>query len=87
MIITLLLNFHLGFSIVLLVLFKCQMYINVFMFHVKIQSIFAKSAKRERTSDGGNGNHSVWLPIILIKIKVDQMLLSSYIISLLVAIL
>ena len=29
-------------------------------------------------SDGGNGNHSVSLPIILIKIKVDQMLPSSY---------
>ena len=36
MILTLLLNFHLGFSIVLLVLFKCQMYMYVFMFHVKI---------------------------------------------------
>ena len=31
-----------------------------------------------RTSDGGNGNHSVLLPIILIKIKVDQMLLSRF---------
>ena len=30
-----------------------------------------------RTSDGGNGNHSVSLPIILIKIKVGQMLPSS----------
>ena len=39
-----------------------------------------------RTSDGGNGNHSVSLPIILIKIKVDQMLPSSYINSLLVSI-
>ena len=39
-----------------------------------------------RTSDGGNGNHSVSLPIILIKIKVDQMLPSSYIGSLLVSI-
>ena len=29
-------------------------------------------------SDSGNGNHSVSLPIILIKIKVDQMLPSSY---------
>ena len=39
------------------------------------------------TSDGGNGNHSVSLPIILIKkIKVDQMLPSSYISSLLVSI-
>ena len=40
-----------------------------------------------RTSDGGNGNHSVSLPIILIKIKVDQMLPSSYISPLLVSIL
>ena len=40
-----------------------------------------------RTSDGGNGNHSVSLPIILIKIKVNQMLPSSYISSLLVSIL
>ena len=40
-----------------------------------------------RTSDGGNGNHSVSLLIILIKIKVDQMLPSSYISSLLVYIL
>ena len=37
------------------------------------------SHRLERTSDGGNGNHSVSLPIILIKIKVDQMLPSSYI--------
>ena len=29
---------------------------------------------RARTSDGGNGNHSVSLPIVLIRIKVDQML-------------
>ena len=41
----------------------------------------------ERTFDGGNGNHSVSLPIILIKIKVDKMLPSSYISSLLVSIL
>ena len=34
----------------------------------------------EKTSDGCNGNHSVSLPIILIKIKVDQMLPSSYMI-------
>ena len=40
-----------------------------------------------RTSDGGNGDHSESLPIILIKIKVDQMLPSSYISSLLVSIL
>ena len=38
-------------------------------------------------SDSGNGNHSVSLPIVLIKIKVDQMLPSSYISSLLVSIL
>ena len=38
----------------------------------------------QRTSDGGNGNHSVSLPI---EIKVDQMLPSSYISSLLVPIL
>ena len=43
--------------------------------------------KIQRTSDGGNGNHSVSLPIILIKIKVDQMLPFSYISSLLVSIL
>ena len=41
----------------------------------------------ERTSDGGNGNHSVSLPIIFLKIKVDHMLPSSYISSLLVSIL
>ena len=41
----------------------------------------------ERTSDVGNGNRSVLLPIILIKIKVDQMRTSSYISSLLVPIL
>ena len=42
---------------------------------------------KERTSDGGNGNHSVSLPIILMKIKVDHMLPSSYISLLLVFIL
>ena len=41
----------------------------------------------QRTSDGGNGNHSVLLPIILIEIKVDQMLPFSYISSLSVPIL
>ena len=41
-------------------------------------------AQAIRTSDGGNGNHSVSLPIILIKIQVNQMLPSSYI-SLLLA--
>ena len=40
-----------------------------------------------RTSDGGNGNRSVSLPKFFIKIKVDQMLPSSYISSLLVSIL
>ena len=43
--------------------------------------------RSKRTSDGGNGNYSVSLPIILIKIKVDQMLPSSYISSLFVSIL
>ena len=42
---------------------------------------------KTRTSDGGNGNHSVSLPIILKKIKVNQMLVSSYIRTLLVSIL
>ena len=42
---------------------------------------------QQRTSDGGNGNHSVLLPIILVKIKLNQMLPSSYISSLLVSIL
>ena len=41
----------------------------------------------QRTSDVGNGDHSVSLPIILIKMKVDQMLPSTYISSLLVSIL
>ena len=41
----------------------------------------------KRTSDRGDGNHSVSLPVILIKIKVDQMLPSSYISSLFVSIL
>ena len=41
----------------------------------------------KRTSDGGNGNHSVLLPIILIKNKVDQMFPSSNISSMLVSIL
>ena len=39
----------------------------------------------KRTSDGGNGNHSVSLPIILIKNKVDQKFPSSYISLLLVS--
>ena len=44
-------------------------------------------SNRERTSDGGIENHSVSLLLILIKNKVDQMLPSSYISSLLVSIL
>ena len=48
---------------------------------------FQSAAKRpalwgQRTSGSGNGNHSVSLPTILIKIKVDQMIPSSYISSL-----
>ena len=39
---------------------------------------------RSNPYDGGNGNHTVSLAIFLIKIKVDQMLPSSYISSLLV---
>ena len=42
---------------------------------------------KDLSSDGGNGNHSVSVPIILIKIKVNQILPSSYISSLLVYIL
>ena len=34
--------------------------------------------KNARTSDSGNGTHSVSLPIILIKIKIVHMLSSSY---------
>ena len=52
-----------------------------------LHCLYSKGKKKERTSDGGNGNHSVSLPIILIKVKVDQMLPSSYISSLLVSIL
>ena len=51
------------------------------------QNFTVMSSKSLRTSDSGNGNHSVSLPIPLIKIKVDQMLPSSYISSLLVCIL
>ena len=52
-----------------------------------LNEYFMESIDLLRTSDGGNGNHSVSLPIILIKIKVNQMLPSSYISSLLVSIL
>ena len=48
---------------------------------------YAEMKNIQRTSDGGNGNHSVSLPIILIKNKVDQMLPSLYISLLLVSIL
>ena len=49
------------------------------IFKICIQILKTISKFNERTSDGGNWNHSVSLPIILIKIKVDQMLPSSYI--------
>ena len=55
----------------------------------KVISLKPKAGQRgyqRRTSDGGNGNHSVLLPIILIKIKVNKMVPSSYITSLLVSI-
>ena len=57
--------------------------------YLDYDNFFCKKGKTEfkRTSDGGSGNHSVSLPIILIKIKVYQMLPSSYISSLLVSIL
>ena len=54
------------------------------IFKICTQILKTISKFNERTSDGGNGNHSVSLPIILIKIKVDQMLPSSYISTLLV---
>ena len=59
---------------------------NLIFFLNFCQLILERINKRSigRTSDGGNGNHSVSLPIILIKMKVDQMLPSSYISSLLV---
>ena len=44
-----------------------------------------KRSWKPRTYDGGNGNHNASLPLILLKIKVDQML--PYISSLLVTIL
>ena len=56
-------------------------------FHENARARRKQVKSKIRTSDGGNGNHSVSLPIILIKIKVDQMLTSSYISSLLVSIL
>ena len=53
----------------------------------KVLEVNVRTLCDKRTSDGANGNHSVSLPIILIKIKVDQLLPSSYITSLLVSIL
>ena len=50
---------------------------------LELERDFDGSNPYERTSDGGNGNHSVSLPIILMKIKVYQMLPYSYIRSLL----
>ena len=40
--------------------------------------VLVKKKKPTRTSDGVNGNQSVSLPMILIKIKAGQMLPSSY---------
>ena len=55
--------------------------------HQDMYPFLYKIVRYKRTSDGGNGNHSVSLPIILIKIKVDQILPSLYISLLLVSIL
>ena len=62
----------------------------VLIFSGNLQVLIFECSKfriSERTSDGGNGNHSVLLPIILIKFKVNQMIPSSYISSLMVSIL
>ena len=58
----------------------------LFVKNIRHQQIFVFSSLIKDLCVG-NGNHSVSLPIILIKIKVDQMLTSSYISSLLVSIL
>ena len=55
--------------------------------HLRVKCYAGPVKVLTRTSDSGNGNHSVSLPIILIKIKVDQMLPSSYIRLLFVSIL
>ena len=68
------------FTAYLIYIFKC-------MFVAYSQNVCRIFAAYLRTSDGGNGNYSVSLPIILIKIKVNQMLQSSQISSLLVSIL
>ena len=57
------------------------------IFQLTLKCYYLKSLISPRTSDSGNWNHSVSLPIILIKIKVDQMLPSSYISLMLVPIL
>ena len=44
--------------------------LNLVNLYLLIPILFLNSPSR-RTSDGGNGNHSVCLPIIWIKIKVD----------------
>ena len=60
---------------------------NCYAFEVYIYILAHQIRISERTSDGGNGKHSVSLPIILMKIIVDQMLPSSYISTLFVSIL
>ena len=60
-------------------MFCCTLLLNLHAY------MFRKYIKM--TSDSGNGNHSVSLPIILKKIKFDQMPPSSYISSLSVSIL
>ena len=57
------------------------------LLHAYVQFVYIVKPKYQKTSDGGYGNHGVSLPIILIKIKVDHMLPSSYISLLLVFIL
>ena len=52
-----------------------------------IELVYIAFWKLQRASDGGNGNHSVSLPIILIKNKVDQKFPSSNISLLMVSIL
>ena len=55
--------------------------------HADVSILIYIYTNHVRTSDGGNGNDSVSLPIILLKIKVNQMLQTSYISLLLVSIL
>ena len=42
--------------------------------HIFISFLIRIATSVTKISDGGNGNHSASLPIILIKIAVDQML-------------